>query len=145
MFFLVAVLAPFIVEIAMVIQRHELDIHALRTIPPVHDIQWAVFLSTIIWSYGGFDSMGSLAGNHIFPLVISDHFKLGEVKGGRSTFMRGLLGSFPLIFMNYFWPIFIGYSIDTNYQDWTSGYFTPLAYKLTKWLGIWMAASSAVR
>ncbi len=95
--------------------------NALSFIPETPDIQWGLFLSTVIWCYGGFDNMGSLA---------------GEVKGGRATFLVGIIGSFPLIILNYFLPIFIGYSIDTNYTDWVSGYFGPLAYKLANWLGI---------
>ena len=126
---LVFVLSPFFVEIALVIIDHKLNINALKTIPPTYDIHWGLFLSTVIWSYGGFDNIGALA---------------GEVKGGRPTFIKGIIGSFPLIFMNYFWPIFVGYSIDTRYQDWTSGFFTPLAYKLHRWLGVWMVVASAV-
>jgi amino acid transporter len=128
-FFLVFVLSPFLVEIVLVLYHHELQVDAVKYIPPRSDIQWGLFFSTIIWSYGGFDSMGSLA---------------GEVKGGRGTFMLGIFGSFPLIFVNYFFPIFVGYSLDTHYQDWVSGYFAPVAYRVSNWLGIWMVAASAL-
>jgi len=129
LFFLIFVLSPFIAEFIMVGMRHEIDVKALAYVPPLNEIQWGVFLSTVIWSYGGFDSLGSLA---------------GEVKGGRSTFLKGIFGSVPLIFINYFFPIWFGYSIDKNWKDWTSGFFSPLAYKLSHWLGAWMVAASAV-
>jgi hypothetical protein len=58
--------------------------------------------------------------------------------------MSGIFGSFPLIFINYFFPICVGYSLDTNYTDWTSGYFAPVAYRVSNWLGVWMVAASAL-
>jgi len=128
-FFLIFVISPFIAEFIMVGLKHEVKAHELAYIPPMDEINWGVFLSTVIWSYGGFDSIGSLA---------------GEVKGGRGTFMKGIFGSIPLIFLNYFFPIWFGYCIDPHWTDWQSGYFTKVAYQLTKWLGIWMVAASAV-
>jgi len=130
--FLIFVLSPFICEFILVIMHHDLDVSLLKYTPPVHDIQWALFLSTVIWSYGGFDSMGSLA---------------GEVKGGRKTFMMGIMCSFPLIFLNYFFPICFGYSVQSNWSLWQSGYFTTIA-DLVKtrgnYLGYWMVAASAI-
>jgi len=129
LFLLLFVLSPFFAEIFWVIYTGRLDVRALREIPPSQDIQWGLFLSTVIWCYGGFDQMGAFA---------------GEVKGGRSTFIAGILGSFPLIFLNYFFPIFVGYSLDTHWRHWVSGYFGPLAYKIGTWMGVWVIAASAV-
>jgi len=132
--FLVVVLAPFFIEVFLVIYRHELNVNILLEVPPFAYVEpnIGVFLSTVIWSYGGFDSMGNLA---------------GEVKGGRKTFLLGILGSFPLVFLNYFFPIFVGYSINPVYQDWQTGYFTNIAYMVTtkgQWLGIFMVIASAI-
>ena len=129
---LVFVLAPFVVEAVIVVKDGQLDLKSLAYIPPYKNLQFSLFLSTVIWSYGGFDSMGSLA---------------GEVKGGRKTFMSGIIGSFPLIFINYFIPTAIGYSINGNYNNWVAGYFAPLAFLLNtqrSYLGYWMVVASAL-
>jgi len=127
--FIIFIFSPFIAEVVLLGLRHEFDFKAVAYIPPLNEIKWGVFLSTVIWSYGGFDSIGSFA---------------GEVSGGKNTFLKGVLASLPLIFINYLFPILFGYSIDPNWQNWTDGYFTKLAYDLTNWLGIWMLTASAV-
>eukprot|EP01087_Luapelamoeba_hula_P009332 TRINITY_DN2405_c0_g1_i1.p1 TRINITY_DN2405_c0_g1~~TRINITY_DN2405_c0_g1_i1.p1 ORF type:complete len:396 (+),score=39.51 TRINITY_DN2405_c0_g1_i1:180-1367(+) len=93
------------------------------------EIQWGVFLSTVLWSYGGYDSVGSVA---------------GEVKGGRPTFIKGISASLPLAIANYFAPVAIGYSLHPQVEDWQSGFFTKIAYDEASWLGIWMVAASCI-
>jgi hypothetical protein len=51
-----------VAEIGDVIAKGELDIGALAEVPPLHKIKFGVYLGTVIWCYGGFDNMGSLAG-----------------------------------------------------------------------------------
>jgi len=121
-------MSPFLAELILIAIHNDYHLTRLKEIP-TKDIQWGLFLSTVIWSYGGFDSMGSLA---------------GEVKGGRRTFVQGITGSMPLIIANYFVPVILGYSINSNHSNWVSGYFTTLAYKEASWLGAWMVAASAL-
>jgi len=131
-FFLIFVLSPFVWETIVVAYEGKVDFELLRFVPEYNDMNISVFLSTVIWSFGGFDSMGSLA---------------GEVKGGRKTFMTGILGSFPLIFVNYFIPIVIGYSVDSNWKCWDTGYFGTVSYEVPRaahYLGPWMVAASAL-
>ncbi len=69
----------------------------------------------------------------------------GEVKGGRPTFLKGIIGSLPIIVANYFGPIMIGLPFSPNIQLWNSGWFTTLAQNIAPWLGGWMVASSFIR
>jgi hypothetical protein len=39
--------------------------------PPFQQVDWGVFLSTVIWSYGGFDNMGGMAGTIYSHFIIS--------------------------------------------------------------------------
>jgi len=115
--FLILVYSPFVAEAVIIVYRGDLDLRSLETVPPYSQIQWANFLSTAIWALDGMDAMGSLA---------------GEVKGGRKAFLTGVIGSLPLIFSNYFFPIFFGYSVAQDYTQWSSGYFTVIASSIHK-------------
>ena len=46
--------------------------------------------------------------------------------------------------MNYLFPLIIGYAVIPNYKDWSSGYFTNVAYAISNWMGIWVVAASVV-
>lgn len=130
--FLFFVFSPFITEAAILIHRDDVHVYKLEEIPHLHEVDWSLFLSTTIWALDGMDQMGSLA---------------GEVKGGTKTFIAGILMALPLIFTNYFFPIFISYSVASNWKKWDTGYFTDVAYDVkTKhhFLGIWMTVASAV-
>jgi len=71
-------MSPFVAELILIGINNDFHLTRLKEIPS-KDIQWGLFLSMVIWSYGGFDSMGSLA---------------GEVKGGRyaTIFQNKFLG-----------------------------------------------------
>lgn len=125
----VLVVSPFVAMIIVtLVQGHE-DWNSVLEQPPASYCNWALFCSTLIWAYGGYDSMGSLA---------------GEVKGGKKTFVGGILGSFPLILINYFAPAYFGYLVNPHYNQWGSGYFTTIAYMLAEWLGIWTVVASTI-
>jgi amino acid transporter len=130
--FIVFILSPFFAEGILLGVRggfKGMSTKEYFNIPPINEVQWNLLLSTTIWSYGGFDSMGSLA---------------GEVKGGRKTFITGIIGAMPLIMVNYIYPTIIGFQIARKWQDWQSGYFTDVAFMLSDWLGKWMVAASAL-
>jgi hypothetical protein len=123
-------MGPFVALVVMVIKEKRVFFPEIAYIPPLKQVQWSLFLSTVIWSYGGFDSMGSMA---------------GEVKGGRPTYIRGIAGSMPLIILNYLGPIIFGYFQINTWTTWQAGYFTDIGYSVAQWLGIWMVAASALR
>jgi len=127
--FLIFVLLPFGAEFIAAPVYNDLDFDGLKETMPILSIQWGVFLSTVLWSFGGYDSMGSFA---------------GEVKGGRRTFMIGIGIGIPLAIVNYLFPLIIGIAVVPNYKDWTSGYFTNVAYAISKWMGIWVVSASVI-
>jgi hypothetical protein len=131
--FLVFIFSPFVAQM-YAIAFYKIPVHfdALLWFPEWERIQWSVLISTVVWSFGGFDSVGSVAGN---------------VAGGRRTFLLGVMGSFPLALINYFGPIMLDFIIDPNIDNWTEGYFTQvtyLAFGPNSWLPIWLTLASAV-
>uniref|UniRef100_A0A6B2L457 Amino acid permease/ SLC12A domain-containing protein n=1 Tax=Arcella intermedia TaxID=1963864 RepID=A0A6B2L457_9EUKA len=128
--FLVFIFSPFFVEmIGIVIFNVPINFSNLLWIPETSEIDFGTLISTVVWSFGGFDSIGSVA---------------GEVSGKR-TFMIGVLGSFPLVLLNYFWPIMLDFIIDRKLSHWDAGYFTLIVFKyFPTWLGVWFTLSSTV-
>lgn len=55
------------------------------------------------------------------------------MKGGTKTFFIGVLGAFPLILINYLFPVAIFYLPLPYYKDWDSDYFVLVAYKMNSW------------
>jgi len=117
---------------AIVAYRIPIHWKALLWIPSWSEIKWNTFISTVVWSFGGYDSVGSVAGN---------------VAGGRRTFLIGVMGSFPLNVINYFIPIMLDFIIDPDVKNWAVGYFTHITYHRfpsPPWLAIWLTLSSEI-
>lgn len=86
-------------------------------------------ISTLVWSYGGFDQMGSLA---------------GEVKGGSRTYILGVIGSFPFIQLNYLSPVMAGWLILPDRSKWQAGAFHVVADQVSNWFADWILAAACV-
>lgn len=102
--FLFFILSPFLAEFIALPIMGGLQWEALKDLPRFNDIQWSLFISTTLWSFGsspdtyglkhsltgnasgGYDSMGSVA---------------GEVKDGRRTYIAGISISLPLNVRRY--------------------------------------------
>jgi amino acid transporter len=97
----------------------------MRDIPALGSIDYGIFVSTLVWALGGFDSVGALA---------------GEVKGGKVTYLKGIFLTIPFSFMTYVGPAFLGLVAVPNYQSvlWTDGGYTKIAASVSSWLGIFM-------
>lgn len=54
----------------------------------------STFVGTTVWAFGGFDSLGSIA---------------GEIEGGKRTFFRGLLLCMPMMLLNYSFPLAVAF------------------------------------
>lgn len=93
------------------------------------EIDFPVYLSTVCWSFGGFDSVGAIA---------------GEVKGGKKTFILALFISFPMVLLNYLLPIIVSFAAVQNLSQWSSGGFAFIAYQETHWLGIMMVIAACL-
>ncbi len=72
---LFVILLPFIIEVVAIPVEGYFEPRAVLDTRKFGDIDWALFISVIIWNLDGFDIMGAMA---------------GEVEGGRSTYIRGL-------------------------------------------------------
>jgi len=107
--------------------KKKFRIDVLQEKRDVLDIKWGILLGTMVYAYGGFDSLGSFA---------------GEVKGGRRAFIAGIFGILPFNILNYMIPVCLGYMVHPHYKDWQSGYFTSIGFDLTIWLGIVMTCSA---
>jgi len=130
--FLVIIFSPFVAQMyAIAYYRVPVHFDKLLWIPDFNDIAWGKFISTVVWSFGGFDSVGSVA---------------GDVAGGKRTFLLGVLGSFPISLVNYFWPIMLDFILDPDVKNWHEGYFTLVTFKVfpSPWIGIWLTISSAL-
>jgi len=133
-FFLAYIFIPFFCEVGVVIHdKTKVDWGDLLVFPNVTDVHWGLLISTIVWANGGYDSMGSLA---------------GEVKEGSSTFVLGLLGAFPIVLINYVGPIILSYLIFPYWKKWDANWFLWITYHTFKlpgdWLGKFMASATVV-
>jgi amino acid transporter len=61
------------------------------------------YVGTVVWAFGGFDSLGSIA---------------GEIEGGKKTFFMGLLLCMPLLLLNYTFPLVVTFPLDSNVTQW---------------------------
>lgn len=127
--FLFFILSPFLAEFIALPIMGGLQWDRLGDVPAFTDIQWSLFISTTLWSFGGYDSMGSVA---------------GEVKDGRKTYITGISIGLPLNILNYFLPVLVGWVYTPDRSVWVSGYFTTLAYKMSSVLGYYMMAASVM-
>jgi amino acid transporter len=71
---LFVILLPFVIEIVAIPTAGYFEPRALLEARSFAHIDWALFISVIIWNLDGFDIMGAMA---------------GEVEGGRSTYIQG--------------------------------------------------------
>jgi amino acid transporter len=97
----------------------------MRDIPALGSIDYGTFVSTLVWALGGFDSVGALA---------------GEVKGGKSTYLKGVFLTIPASFLTYIGPVLLGLVAMPDYQSsmWTDGGYTKIAASINTWLGVFM-------
>jgi len=132
MVFLFIIFSPFIAQMyAIAYYRVPVHFDKLLWIPEWDKINWGKFISTDVWYFGGFDSVGSVA---------------GDVSGGKRTFLLGVMGSFPLSLVNYIMPIMLDFILDPDINNWSEGYFTLVTFKVfpSPWVGIWLTISSAL-
>jgi amino acid transporter len=129
---LILIFMPFVAQMyAIAYYKPPVHFDKLAWVPDFDSINWGTFISTVVWSFGGFDSVGSVA---------------GDVAGGKRTFLLGVMGSFPLALINYFWPIMLDFILDPNIENWHEGYFTQITFKVfpSPWIGIWLTIASAI-
>jgi amino acid transporter len=90
---------------------------------------WGLYFSTLVWCFGGFDSIGSAA---------------GEVAGGVRSFVCAFVLTIPLVMANYALPVVVGYAITREFNTWTSGYFSAIGAMVAPGVGIMMIVAAVV-
>eukprot|EP00753_Platysulcus_tardus_P009518 PLAT217.10.p1 GENE.PLAT217.10~~PLAT217.10.p1 ORF type:complete len:478 (-),score=177.44 PLAT217.10:38-1471(-) len=121
-----AMLAPFLVEPLLV--WPSLDFSTVLLSRPT--INWALFLSTMLWNYSGWDGLGAFA---------------GEVTAPKRTYPLGVCISLLLISVNYMLPVVTGVALmGTNFNAWLPGFLITIAKRIAPWLGTWVIVGGMI-
>eukprot|EP00696_Hemimastix_kukwesjijk_P007911 gnl/Hemi2/20037_TR6647_c0_g1_i1.p1 gnl/Hemi2/20037_TR6647_c0_g1~~gnl/Hemi2/20037_TR6647_c0_g1_i1.p1 ORF type:complete len:530 (-),score=110.91 gnl/Hemi2/20037_TR6647_c0_g1_i1:73-1662(-) len=120
----VVTLSPFMVEFSAIPHMQPSD----WLITPKH-YHWSMYLSTMIWNYQGWDSLGCIA---------------GEIKDGQKTFPRGIALSISVIAFFYIFPVAVGVSYAPNPAEWHPGFLAKLAGRIYPWLFYWCLYASYI-
>uniref|UniRef100_M4B7Z9 Uncharacterized protein n=1 Tax=Hyaloperonospora arabidopsidis (strain Emoy2) TaxID=559515 RepID=M4B7Z9_HYAAE len=118
------VLAPFILEPLSV---ETFNLATWGNVAP--NIDWSVFLSTILWNYQGWDSLGCVA---------------GEVKEGGRTYPIAITIAMILITVNYAVPVGAGIMVQPDSSQWHEGSLETIAMSIAPWLGVWVGMAAVV-
>ncbi|KAL3665142.1 hypothetical protein V7S43_009773 [Phytophthora oleae] len=118
------VLAPFILEPLSV---ETFNLSTWGSVAP--EIDWSLFLSTILWNYQGWDSLGCVA---------------GEVKDGGRTYPIAILIAMVLITINYAFPVGAGIIVQPDFTQWHEGSLETIAMTIAPWLGVWVGMAAVV-
>ncbi|CAH0481212.1 unnamed protein product [Peronospora belbahrii] len=118
------VLAPFILEPLSV---ETFNLATWGSVAP--EIEWSLFLSTILWNYQGWDSLGCVA---------------GEVKDGGRTYPIAIVIAMVLITMNYAVPVAVGIMVQSDFSQWSEGSLETIAMTVAPWLGVWVGIAAVI-
>lgn len=118
------VLAPFILEPLSV---ETFNLATWGSVAP--QIDWSLFLSTILWNYQGWDSLGCVA---------------GEVQDGGRTYPIAIVIAMGLITMNYAFPVGTGVMVQPDFSQWHEGSLETIAMTIAPWLGVWVGMAAVV-
>ncbi|KAJ0391357.1 hypothetical protein P43SY_011104 [Pythium insidiosum] len=118
------VLAPFVLEPLSV---EAFNVATWGQVAP--KIDWSLFLSTILWNYQGWDSLGCVA---------------GEVKDGGRTYPIAIVIAMVLITINYAFPVAAGIMVEPDFAVWKEGMLETVAMRLGHWLGVWVGAAAVI-
>ncbi|GLE10501.1 hypothetical protein PINS_up022646 [Pythium insidiosum] len=118
------VLAPFVLEPLSV---EAFNVATWGQVAP--KIDWSLFLSTILWNYQGWDSLGCVA---------------GEVKDGGRTYPIAIVIAMVLITINYAFPVAAGIMVEPDFAIWKEGMLETVAMRVGHWLGVWVGAAAVI-
>jgi len=99
-------------------------------VPPKDDIQWGLFLSSVLWVYAGWDSLGTYA---------------GEVKDPKRTYPRAIAIALLMNIVIYLVAIIVGLTyVSNDLSQWVEGFFDDIANYIAAWLGIWVIIGATI-
>lgn len=111
--FIVILLAPFLIMFGLGVTKINPHDWLARPSAPFSELDWGLFITTIVWNTGGFDNMSQVA---------------GELKNPNKAYPRAMMIVLVAMIATYILPILVGVSIATDYSKWTEGYFPDVAY-----------------
>eukprot|EP00499_Haloplacidia_sp_CaronLabIsolate_P011274 CAMPEP_0196771324 /NCGR_PEP_ID=MMETSP1104-20130614/1620_1 /TAXON_ID=33652 /ORGANISM="Cafeteria sp., Strain Caron Lab Isolate" /LENGTH=597 /DNA_ID=CAMNT_0042141443 /DNA_START=233 /DNA_END=2022 /DNA_ORIENTATION=- len=121
----VIIILPFLLE--PVVAAGDLRPGPWASVAP--SIDWSTFVSTVLWNYQGWDSLGCIA---------------GEVKNVGVSYPVGIALAMLLITLTYLFPVGVGVCVDPVLANWDDGYLATLAKRMSPWLGVWVLVASAI-
>jgi amino acid transporter len=88
---------------------------------------WPLFVSTILWSYSGWDSLGTFA---------------GEVYDSKGTYVRGTALTLTAATLSYATPVFVSIQTHPKFNEWVPGSFVTFCGDVSPLLFALAAAAS---
>jgi amino acid transporter len=92
-------------------------------------VNFGTFISTLLWSFSGWDSLGCVA---------------GEVRNPRRTYTLGILLTIIMDVVTYFIPIIVAASLSKDFGLWSDGYFVQSAHAVAPWMGVWVLVAAVL-
>lgn len=108
--FAIIILGPFVLLVARGIPDIQWNLF-IQT-KNLSDMNWPIFMSIVLWSYNGWDSMGNIA---------------ASIKKPRRTFPLAMIICVLLVVITTLFPIAIGLCIDKDWNNWKTPYFPKVA------------------
>jgi amino acid transporter len=125
----VILLFPFFIELGYVLVEPQLAQATNRWLDMPAEVNWGLFTSTMLWSYTGWDSLGTFA---------------AEVQDPTRTYPLGILFVLILCSVNYLLPVMVGYLMFPETANWTSGTFAVIGSRIGTWLGSYMTLGAII-
>ena len=121
----IAFMVEFVVEFRAVVDGGQ----AWAEIPSFGHVQWGVFMSTMLWSYTGWDGMGSVA---------------GEVKNVGRAFPLAMLITICMVTSMYILPLLVAIQTNPDWQDYDEGTLGEVAFGFGNWIGYWIGVGAVL-
>jgi len=120
----------FLLPIVAVVNHNTFDFSSDGPIQNTQPLDnWYVFVSTILWTFQGWSSVGSLA---------------AEVKDSKRSYPLAVILCVSLTIITYCYPIFFGVALQPDLTQWNEGYFPTLMGNISTWLGVWVLAGATL-
>ena len=123
----VVIMLPFVIEPALPAVWEHLDASLWWQTPDT--INWSLFVSTMLWNFQGWDSMGCIA---------------GEVKDAKRTYPAGVSIALVMASLCYAIPVMCGIQVVPDVSQWQSGLLETIAAVIAPWIGVWVVAGAGL-
>jgi amino acid transporter len=119
------IVIPFVISLFAQLPAVSHGIHASGETAAILD--WTAFLSTMLWSFTGWDSLGCIAGEVINP---------------KRTFFLGTVITMAFVTVSYTLTLFVSITTHPDYWNWDQGSFAKFAGDVGSWLGVFATTAA---